>query len=313
MKHSSLSPVYRLSVFLLLAISLGLYVAPGTFLAPVAAQTETGDEADSEATPSASETPTDGEDVPETTQPPKKAKGLSLFWLLSRGGWLMIPIYLLSIVVVTFAIERALALRQSKVLPGELIDELGRMAASEEGFDPKTVYKACRNYPSTAAAVVRSMLLKIGRPLPEVEHAAAEASEREAARLYNNVRWLTLSAAIAPLMGLFGTVWGIMRAFYDMTDLAPGVNKADALATGIYEALVTTLGGLAIAIPAAILAHYFEGRIQSVFLQVDELTSSLLPQLERYEGRLRVDVANFDTKTGAQTPPPPPPKQVKKK
>jgi biopolymer transport protein ExbB len=79
----------------------------------------------------------------------------------------------------------------------------------------------------------------------------------------------------------------MIRAFHDTTKLAPGQNKADYLAAGIYVALVTTLAGLVVAIPAAIVAHYFEGRVQSLFHQIDELLFNLMPQIERYEGRVR--------------------------
>jgi biopolymer transport protein ExbB len=132
------------------------------------------------------------------------------------------------------------------------------------------------------------MLLKIGRPHSEVEHAVAEASEREAERLFANVRWLNLFAAVAPLTGLLGTVWGMIRAFYDTTQLPPDQNKAEFLAEGIYIALVTTLGGLVVAIPAAVLAHYFEGRVIKLFHEIDELLFNLMPQIERFEGRMRM-------------------------
>ena len=149
------------------------------------------------------------------------------------------------------------------------------------------------------------MLLKVGRPQSEVEHSVKEASEREAERIYANVRWLNLAAAVAPLIGLLGTVWGMILAFFETTQLAPGQNKADFLAEGIYIALVTTLGGLSVAIPAAILSHYFEGRIQSVFYQIDEMLFNLLPQIERYEGRLRVSQHRLDDeKTRWMTPMP---------
>ena len=78
-----------------------------------------------------------------------------------------------------------------------------------------------------------------------------------------------------------------MIAFYDTTQLQSGQNKSEVLAHGIYTALVTTLCGLIIAIVAAIIAHYFEGRIQLLFHQIDELLFNLLPQVERYEGRVR--------------------------
>jgi biopolymer transport protein ExbB len=131
------------------------------------------------------------------------------------------------------------------------------------------------------------MLLKVGRPHSEVEHTVTEASEREADRLYANVRWLNLAAGVTPMIGLLGTVWGMIEAFHRTTLLAPGQNKAEELATGIYIALVTTYGGLMVAIPSAIFAHHFEGRIQALFHRIDEMLFSLLPQIERYEGRVR--------------------------
>ena len=213
---------------------------------------------------------------------------LNVFTLLLKGRWMMLPIGAMSILVVTFGIERAIALRRFRVMPTELVEELGQLADAAGGFDPRKAYRCCQKYPSAAATVVRSMLLKIGRPHSEVEHAVQEVSEREAERLFANVRWLNLAAVVTPLMGLLGTVWGMIQAFFDTTQMPPGQNKADFLAEGIYVALVTTLGGLAVAIPAAILAHYFEGRILILFHQIDEMLFGIMPQIERFEGRLRV-------------------------
>ena len=199
----------------------------------------------------------------------------------------MVMIGLLSIIVVTLAFERAFALRRAHVIPPRLVNKLDRLQEHEEGLNPKDAYRLCDQYPSAMANVVRAMLLRIGRPQSEVEHAVAEASEREAEQMYNNVRWITLAAGIAPLLGLLGTVWGIIWAFYETTKLDIGANRADQLAGGIYVALVTTLGGLAVAIPAAILAQYFESRIIKLFHQIDEELFDLLPSIERYEGKMR--------------------------
>ena len=99
---------------------------------------------------------------------------------------------------------------------------------------------------------------------------------------------------MSPLIGLLGTVWGMIIAFHDLTVLSPDQNKAEFLATGIYIALVTTLGGLLVAIPAAVAAHYFEGRIQTLFHQIDEMVFSVLPQVERFEGRVRFNRQSED-------------------
>ena len=223
---------------------------------------------------------------------------LSLFW---QGSWFMIPIVLMSLVTVTFVVERFLGLRRIRVIPEELVQEIGQIGEDGEPFDPRQAYRICQRFPSATANVIRVMLLKVGRPHSEVEHAVAEASEREAERLYANVRWLNLSAAVAPLMGLLGTVWGMIRAFHDTTQLQAGQNKADYLASGIYTALVTTLGGLMVAIPAAIFAHYFETRVQRSFHEIDELVFNLAPQIERFEGRVRFSRQGAE---GTGQPPP---------
>jgi biopolymer transport protein ExbB len=215
------------------------------------------------------------------------APSVNVLSLVFKGGWLMLPILVMSILVATVGVERGLGLRRQKIIPPELISGLGELG-QQGGFDPRQAYRVCQQFPSTAATVIRAMLLKVGRPHSEVEHSVQETMEREAARLYGNVRTLNLAAAITPLMGLLGTVWGMIQAFFATANMPTGANKAEQLAQGIYVALVTTAGGLAVAIPAAVLAHYFEGRIQRMLREVDELLFSLLPQVERFEGKLRV-------------------------
>jgi biopolymer transport protein ExbB len=270
-----------------------LLAAVAIAMRPAAWAQESADEVagpSGQAAPPPSEMVGPGQEIP-TPQPQgplqEKIEGINVFALLIKGGYFMLPIFLMSLLVVTFIIERFIALRRDRLLPDDLVSELGRLGGSQGSFDPRQAYRVCQKYPSAASTVIRAMLLKVGRPHSEVEHAVAEASEREADRIYGNVRWLNLAAAVTPLMGLLGTVWGMIRAFHDTTQLAPGQNKADYLAEGIYVALVTTLGGLVVAIPAAIFAHYFEGRITYLFHQIDELLFNLMPQIERYEGRVR--------------------------
>ena len=206
----------------------------------------------------------------------------------SVGGVFMYPIYGFSFVVVLFAIERAFALRQKKILPPELVEGFGNLATGQGGFDPRKAYKLCQQYPSTASNVIRAMLLKIGRPHAEVEQAVTQANEREAAKLYKNIRPQNLAATAAPLLGLLGTVQGMIMAFFATAHLPDGANKAQVLAEGVYVALITTFAGLCVAIPAVCVSHYFEGKIQHLFADIDDLVYNLLPQLERYEGKLRV-------------------------
>jgi len=264
--------------------------APPATEAPAEAATETepGDKAaerfeEAMGSETAVEETAEEAPLPITGERPQ----INVLDLFVKGGIWSIPIVIISLMVVAFGIERGMALRRSKVMPVELITALSEM--SQQGsFDPRKAYRLCQQYPSAAASVIRAMLLKVGRPHSEVEHAVAEASSREAARLYANVRFMNLASAIAPLLGLLGTVVGMIQAFFITANLAPGMNKAAELADGIYVALVTTVEGLCVAIPSAMMAHFFEGRIQSLLREVDELLFNLLPQVEKYENKLRV-------------------------
>jgi biopolymer transport protein ExbB len=200
----------------------------------------------------------------------------------------MLPILLMSLWVVAIAVERTFALRRSRTLPEPLVRELGQLAESSV-FDPRQAYKVCQEHPSPASAVVQAMLLKVGRPHAEVETTVNDAMQREADSFYWHVRSLNLTANVAPLLGLLGTVWGIIQSFFVTANMPESGNKAEALAQGIYIALITTLAGLMVAIPAALLAHYFEGKIMRLIRDMDQLVRSLLPQVERYEGKLRLD------------------------
>ena len=230
--------------------------------------------------------------VPAPGSPPVTANEaqsrLNLLWLLQQGGAIMWLIAAASLMSLMLMVERALSLRTSKILPMRLMEQLSETADRGALLDPREAYRWCQDYPSAASRIIRAALLKVGRPPAEIEQAVSAACQREGERLHANVRWLNLITAVAPLLGLLGTVWGMIRAFYDMTQLTAGQNKADFLAAGIYTALVTTLGGLAVAIPTAVVAHLFEGRITSVLLRVEELVQSLLPQWERFEGKVRV-------------------------
>jgi biopolymer transport protein ExbB len=202
----------------------------------------------------------------------------------------MVPLLLLSVAVGAIAVERYLALRREKVFPSEMIDQLSALTQSPAGLEPRKAYQICQQFPSSAAYVIRSMLVKVGRPQAELEHSVTESSQREATRLSQTTSWLGLAAGVAPLIGLLGTVWGITQAFYDTTQLVElnaGQNRGVALANGIYVALVTTMIGLMIAIPAAVLGHFYENRILKLMNEIEEMAFNLLPQFERYEGQVR--------------------------
>ncbi|XZE36674.1 MotA/TolQ/ExbB proton channel family protein [Pirellulaceae bacterium SH501] len=226
---------------------------------------------------------------------------IDLLSLLISGGFLMIPIGVVSLVVVTFTVDRLIGLRQGRLYPRKLRRSL-RAWAKQVDLDPRVVYQAVVNDTSSAGIAVRTLLNQVGRNPIDIKTNVAETLQREADRAYGNVRWLNLSAGIAPLLGLLGTVWGLIRAFHDTTQLSAGQNRADFLAIGIYEALVTTLAGLVVAIPAAIISHYFEGRITRIFGIIEEDVLGLIPRFESFEGRTRFETVGKELAPRDVTP-----------
>jgi biopolymer transport protein ExbB len=220
---------------------------------------------------------------------PTKIERPTVWDLTLQGGIFMIPIFGCSIVVVAFTIERFIGLRRKKIIPPKLLAGLDQQTSQSSGLDPRVAYRLCQQHPSPMAQILRAGLLKVGRPHAEVEKAVEDAGAREVGALFRNIRPLNLCASVGPLLGLIGTVQGMIMAFIvTSTTTATGTAKAQELAHGIYTALVTTFAGLCVAIPAVSFAHYFEGWIERVVREIEEIMLEILPHLERFEGKSRV-------------------------
>jgi biopolymer transport protein ExbB len=196
----------------------------------------------------------------------------SLFDVLTQGGLLMAPILLCSVLVVAYALERLMALRRGRILPGSLLtglhDALGRR-------DLHRAQSLCETDGSPLASIALAGIRRMNTSsLPEVEKTMEDAGLREVSRLKKNVRPLSVVAGVAPLLGLLGTVFGMIEAFNVVADA--GLGKQELLASGIAKALVTTGAGLSVAIPAFFLYHFFMGRIARFVLELDEACVSLL-------------------------------------
>ncbi|MDG1895384.1 MAG: MotA/TolQ/ExbB proton channel family protein [Fuerstiella sp.] len=212
----------------------------------------------------------------------------SLWDLAIQGGWFMIPIGIASIVTMAFTMERLVGLRRGRNLPKQLIHKL-RELMSDSGMDPRRLWEACEEHKSPLANVVKAAVLKTGRPHAELEKSVEDAVGRETAAMTRNMRPINVVASIAPLLGLLGTVQGMIMAFMvTSTTSSTGTAKAQELAHGIYTALVTTFAGLSVAVFSVVLANFLEGRIERLLRQMEAIFLDLLPQLERYEGRIRI-------------------------
>jgi len=194
----------------------------------------------------------------------------TLFELLERGGPVMYPIYLCSFLMVAFAIERAVSLRRSKILPPGFILGL-RSLVGVRPLDRGKILTYCQAHPSPIARIFQAAVRRLHRPLPEIEKTIEDAGAREVRTLRRNCRVLSAVAYIAPLLGLLGTVNGMILCFSQVST-GEALGRAERLAEGIYQALVTTAAGLTVAIPAAALYLMFMAKIEKLVSEMDDLS-----------------------------------------
>ncbi|HKJ23635.1 MAG TPA: MotA/TolQ/ExbB proton channel family protein [Myxococcota bacterium] len=209
---------------------------------------------------------------PAATAPQSAAAGLgSVFDMVLGGGPMMVPIALCSIVALAYAVERWLRLRSSRLGTNGFGTEL--VAAVREGGAERGV-ELCAQQAYPLARVMQPALLGWRAPYLEREKTVEDAGHREVRRLSANLKPLVVVAMIAPLLGLLGTVWGMILAFGTIA-AQDGLGKPAMLADGISQALITTAAGLSIAIPTQAVYYYLKGRVERFARQAEELYAQL--------------------------------------
>ena len=198
---------------------------------------------------------------------------LSVLW-----GWFMVPIGLCSLMGLAGIIERFIALRRGAIIPPAFMG--GLKAVFKHTVDDRQAGLAhCRQHDCPISRVAAAGIRKLHKDEESVEQAIEDAGANEVAKLRRNLRMLYGIAAVTPMLGLLGTVWGMIDAFQVASVV--GLGQAQAMAKGIYVALVTTLGGLSVAIPILIFYYYFQGKIERL---VSAMNDASVEFLEHYIG-----------------------------
>jgi biopolymer transport protein ExbB len=204
----------------------------------------------------------EGADAPITSIPSK-----NLLEIIKAGGILMIPIFFCSVLTLVFVLERGMALRRSRVIPGPFVKRFLHQL-SEGNLDREEALELCRDNKSPIAEVFAGAVRKWGRPAVEVEQAYLDNGERAANGLRRYVRMFNGVSTISPLLGLLGTVFGMINAFNDIAG-SDAMGRPELLAAGISEALITTAAGLVVAIPALAFYLFFTARVDQLVMAID--------------------------------------------
>ncbi len=190
-----------------------------------------------------------------------------LFAFLESGGPVMVPIGLASLVGFGALLGRVAALRRARVVPEGFPVELEGLLQQGRLEDAELL---CRRRESTAAArVARVALQARGRPRSALKERIEEVGRREAAELERGADIIGTVAAVAPLLGLLGTVWGMIQTFAVIQEQGMGV--VGSLAGGISQALITTLAGLSVGIPAVISHRWVLARVDQLTMELEDV------------------------------------------
>lgn len=198
----------------------------------------------------------------------------------TSGVAFMVVLGLFSVVAAAIALERLVNVTHGKIVPGNFTQDLRELTRRKE-IRPEPYRELADRSPAPIAKVLRSAVLRAGRPLPEVEKVMEDSVSKEVAVLRNTIRPLSVIGNVAPLVGLLGTVVGMIDAFRVASQA--GLGKAEVLAQGIYLALLTTAAGLIIAIPCVLLAAYLTSRIDKYMWEADTILMDTMPAFSAME------------------------------
>jgi biopolymer transport protein ExbB len=202
----------------------------------------------------------------------------SVFDMILNGGPLMIPIALCSVIAIAFVVERSIRLRDGEL--GSL--RLGKnILTSLESGGPEQAIRTCDEESKPLGRILRAGLSRFSSPVIELEKAVEDAGAREVKRLNANLKPLLIVAMITPLLGLLGTVYGMIEAFSNIA-LQDGLGKPELLASGISQALITTAAGLSVAIPTQAAHFWLRGRVDRFVRRAEDLFLELEDALDRF-------------------------------
>jgi biopolymer transport protein ExbB len=198
-----------------------------------------------------------------------------VFELIKAGGWVMVPIIALAVIAVAIVVERFWSLRGKEVVPPGLGDEVREWARGRQ-LDPAHIEVLRRNSP--LGEILAAALDMRFRPREMIKERIEDVGRHVMHQLERFMNTLGTIASVSPLLGLLGTVFGMIQMFLKI--LTTGVGDVNALAGGIGQALISTAGGLCVAIPAVMFHRYFRGRIAEYVVDMEKQAMSLLDTLD---------------------------------
>jgi len=195
--------------------------------------------------------------------------------LAMKGGWIMIPILVLSVIAVYIFFDRFFAIKKAGKFDSGLLDKV-KVYISSGKIDAATAL--CRSSSNPASRMLEKGISRIGRPLNDVNAAIENVGNLEISKLEKGLPVLASVAGGAPMIGFLGTVMGMIQAFYDMSMAGNNIDIA-LLSTGIYQAMITTVAGLIVGIIAYIAYNILVSRVEKLVFKLEARASEFMDVL----------------------------------
>ena len=200
--------------------------------------------------------------------------------LFEQGGLMMYPLSLCSILTLAITLERAFSLRRHRIIRGEIVSVIENIKGPE---DIGLAVSVCNQYEGPFAQVVRTGLESRHLPPEEIKESIVDQGRQEMGKLQKGIVVLETVASVSPLLGLLGTVLGMIKVFREISEV--GVGQGNLLAGGIAEAILTTGAGLFIAIPSLVFFNYFSSKAESLVLEIEKYSNTLLKKLRGFQDK----------------------------
>ena len=198
--------------------------------------------------------------------------------LFVQGGLVMYPLALCSILTLAITLERAFSLRRNRIIRVEIASLIENIKGPE---DIGLAVSVCNQYEGPFAQVVRAGFDNRHLPPDEIKESIVDQGRQEMGKLQKGMVVLETVASVSPLLGLLGTVLGMIKVFREISEV--GVGQGNLLAGGISEAILTTGAGLFIAIPSLVFFNYFSSKAESLVLEIEKYSNALLKKLRRFQ------------------------------
>jgi biopolymer transport protein ExbB len=199
-----------------------------------------------------------------------------MFEFVIKGGLVMVPLLLCSVISLSIIVERGLSLRRNRILKYDVLQRIEELLRDRKIPEASTL---CKRYPSSMTRILLAAILNHDKSRQEIKEIIEDAGRQEVPVLERYLTILGTIASISVLLGLLGTVTGMIRTFNAIAAL--GYGHPEALAGGISEALVATATGLAIAIPTLVMYNFFTSKVDSLVIEMEKNALRMLSILKR--------------------------------